>query len=325
MHFQSRATDAVRFPTLLLAVLPLAACRDGSVPLAPPPVAADVETASDQGLMGTIAFTSTGGGRFLQIFTMNPDGSDITQLTTDSGSHLHPSWSPNWHQIAFERIYDIFVINADGTGLTQVTHNGPVTSSAQPAWSPDGRRLAFASGDRGRLYGISVMNSDGTEVTPLTTPVFAYDAVQSSDYSPAWSPNGKQLAFVRVSRDGITSDICVMNADGSEVTQLTHNASGVVVSRPAWSPNGKRLVFSANSELDGSYTNSARVFTINPDGSDVVEFTIGIIPAWSPNGRQIVFDGSNGIAVMGADGSGIRQVANFFAIDLTWTAPPLNL
>ena len=99
-------------------------------------------------------------------------------------------------------------MNADGTGVTQLTDNDG--RDGFPAWSPNGKQIAFDSSRDGDLE-IFVMNADGTGVTQLT---------DNDDYDgfPVWSPNGKQIAFMG-NRDG-DREIFVMNADGSNVVSL---------------------------------------------------------------------------------------------------------
>jgi TolB protein len=117
---------------------------------------------------------------------------------------------------------------ADGSGVTKLTDNP--ASDSEPAWSPDGQKLAFTS-DRDGDNEVYVMNAaDGSGVTKLTdNPAF--------DSEPAWSPDGQKLAFTS-DRDGLDLgdfDVYVMNADGSgPVDRLTTSASGS--RNPDWQP-----------------------------------------------------------------------------------------
>ena len=208
-----------------------------------------------------------------EIYVMNADGSDVTQLTHNSTEDIDPAWSPDGRQIAFVSFLDgddqILVMNADGSDITQLTHNS--TRDSNPAWSPDGRRIAFTSwGDDPKIL---VMDVDGWAATRLA----------SNSFDPAWSPDGRRIAFA--SGPYGDAEIYVMNVDGSDVTQLTHNSSEDV--DPAWSPDGRRIAFTSNR--DGGN----EIYVMNVDGSDVTQLTHNSYrdaePAWSPDGRRIAF------------------------------------
>ena len=167
-----------------------------------------------------------------------------------------------------------------------ITHNS--AKDLSPAWSPDGRRIAFES-NRDGGWEIYVMNADGSDVVQLTNN-------RGWDGGPAWSPDGRRIAFVS-DRDG-DREIYVMNADGSNIVQLTNNPS--FDTDPAWSPDGRRIAFT--SDWDGDFD----IYVMNTDGSNVVQLTNNrgsdLAPAWSPDGRRIAFvsdrDGDWDIYVM---------------------------
>ena len=100
-----------------------------------------------------------------------------------------------------------------------------------PAWSPDGRKLAFVSGRDGNAE-IYVMNADGSAQENLTRQ-------PASDSHPSWSRDGRRIVFVS-RRDG-NSEIYVMNADGSGLRNLTRTPSSDL--DPAWSPDGRAIAF----------------------------------------------------------------------------------
>ena len=152
-------------------------------------------------------------GRYL----VRTDGSGARRLPYIP---LTAVWSPDGTRIAFaghKWLYggakpgalcfaahsDIYVMNADGSRTSKLTHNA--LQNAEPAWSPDGRKIAFRSTRNGNR-DIYVMNADGSGKRNLTRNA-AWDRHQS------WSPDGRKIAFVR-NRDG-RLEAHVMNADGS--------------------------------------------------------------------------------------------------------------
>jgi Tol biopolymer transport system component len=166
------------------------------------------------------------------IFVINPDGSDLEQLTYPAPNFrgsIRPDWSPDGRKIAFVRTLgggntQIWVMNADGSDpvLLMDRANGP-------DWSPDGRRIVFGSNRDGNNE-IYVMNADGTDPRRLTD-------YSGPDGDPDWSPNGRMIAFQReIQRDTPplrVNQLFVVNADGGEPMPLTDlpSANG----HPGWS------------------------------------------------------------------------------------------
>lgn len=267
---------------------------------------------------GKIGWASARSGNF-DIYSENPDGSGLDELTTDTASDVDPSWSADGTRIAFTSTRtgnsDIFVMAANGTGQTRIT-NDP-GNDVNPAWSPGGRTIAFASNRDGNAE-IFVTNDDGTSQAQLTHTDGASNAV------PAWSPDGSKIAFTST-RDG-RPQIYVMNVDGSGQTRLTNDPGDDI--SPNWSPDGKRIVFA--SDRDGNY----EIYSMNADGSDQRRLTTNleteIDPAWSPDGKQIVFvsnrDGNRELYVMNADGSGQTRFTASPQDDTTpdWQALPVK-
>ncbi|MDX6513857.1 MAG: TolB protein [Gaiellaceae bacterium] len=246
-----------------------------------------------------IAFTSNRDGN-LEIYAMDPDGTNLTRLTNNPAADEDPEWSADRKRIVFHSNRndntDIYVMNADGSGQTRLTSN-PATDR-NPTWSPDGRRIAFESYRDGNRE-IYVMNADGSGQTRLTQE-------PSEDLDPSWSPDGRKIAFASA-REDPNREIYVMNADGSGTTRLTNDPA--VEYNPAWSPDGTKIAF--HSLRSGA---SQNIYVMNADGSNVTRLTEtganDYNPAWAPDGGEIVFQSdrdnqrSSQIYIMNADGSG---------------------
>jgi TolB protein len=207
--------------------------------------------------------------------------------------------------IAFERITfpteesggeigDVWVVNADGSGERNLTGGDRVSKEGRPAWSPNGRNIAFVSYRNGG--GVFVMRRDGSGVRRLTREL-AWD--------PSWSPSGRMLAVA--SEPGPSSSrIGVVSARGDHVRWvMRHNSDA---GEPDWSSRGK-IAF---ARYTGRRDETIEVFSMSGDGTGQRRLTrnrsADASPAWSPDGAQIAFHSDTGLAVMKADGSGVRKL-----------------
>ena len=168
--------------------------------------------------------------RFGELWSMRTDGTDLAKLTCDStrpAGDYAPAWSPDGRTIAFSRYGDVYLMNANGDNAHFVA------TGARPAFSPDGTRLVYAGPDFTDQQGIHVVSTDGTGDKRLTT---------GRDWSPVWSPDGTQIAFVHVASiaDPQRFVIQTINVDGSDPTTImdTLNASAIDWARLAGSTDG---------------------------------------------------------------------------------------
>jgi Tol biopolymer transport system component len=258
---------------------------------------------------GKIAFDSDRDGNN-NIYVINTDGSNLTQLTDNQADNGCPAWSPDGQKIAFaaldsDKNSEIYIMNANGSDPTQLTHNkwgdgaSPRGNCFSITWSPDGQKIAFTSFDSSEDTSIYVMNADGSNQTRLTDPT------KSDDGDPAWSPDGQKIAF---DSDGIY----LMNADGSNQTRLT-DPTKIAGADPAWSPDGQKIAFSSFVPPSfGPPGNTATFISVmNADGSNETQLNVvgeqGEPLAWSLDGQKIAFgsyeNNQNIIYLVNADGS----------------------
>ena len=205
------------------------------------------------GLVGAAAWASTGAGALpgangLIVFQKGAAGAPFSNAT------------------------EIWTAELNGK-LKRLTHNGYYDGN--PAWSPEGRRIAFESTRSGDM-DIWVMDAQGKHAHAVTFS-------QGEDENPAWSPDGRRIVF-QTNRLG-NWDLYVMDADGKHQQALVTGTGDQVA--PSWSPDGKRIVYS-NAGASGS-----SIWSVGVDGSDKRQLTtapgISNDPTYSPDGTHIAF------------------------------------
>jgi len=215
------------------------------------------------------------------IFVANADGSGSpTQLTTD-GASWWPIFSADGRQIIYLKwtgATDIWAMNADGSNQHVIFAHSVDNSNAYSArFSPDGTKivaeLLWYPADPGVTYdGIAIMNADGTNAVPLTGG--ASFSCQGWDENPAFTPDGTQILFSRLCEDPNNScnrseSIYIMNADGTNLTQLSNSSWGVQDYDPL--PVADTIVFQTNR--DYLATTAFEIYSMKADGSAVTRLT----------------------------------------------------
>ena len=203
-----------------------------------------------------------------------------------------------------DRDSEIGTMKANGDNQTQLTNNDHV-DDFDPAYSPNGRKIAFAS-DRSGNRDLYTMSANGTDKKRLTTS-------KSFDINPAWSPDGTRIAFLRGAPNRGNRDIYVINKDGTGLTRLT--TSQLADKAPAWSPDGTKIAFERGFLGRIFVMKAARVSETNrpkrvTTGSSNTLWEQD--PAWSPDGTWIAYsrllDGVSDIYAIRPDGSGQIQL-----------------
>jgi Tol biopolymer transport system component/serine/threonine protein kinase len=326
-------TPVTTVPTSTATTVAPSATLPPTVAVTPTPDNTPVPVATALGGgTGQIVFASTRSS-IPQLYLVNADGTDLTQITIMEKGACQPSWSPDGSQLVFispclgradfqETIYNessLYIINADGTGLKQLTPNPG--SDFEPAWSPDGTRIAFTS-VRGGFRQIYSLDIETLEVTLLTNTT---DSIESSQ--PSWSPDGSKIAYM-VKRVG-AYQVWSMNANGQEGVQLAHNGQDLWDYLPSWSPDGRTVFF--NQRRLGAF----RPWLMQLDYEDPsqeprrLNYVTPIEDiSFSPDGYWLVFEGmdtegNREIFFMTVAGSGRTRLTNDPKIDFDPAWRPL--
>src|SRR5919108_1188606 len=281
----------------------------------------------------SLAFVVNRSG-FNEIWRMRANGKARRPLTrraprrTDASGSQQPTWSPSGAHIAYvssgvrrrvsDSDHEIYRMRADGKKKRRLTFNE--VPDFEPSWSPDGKTIAFVrvlGGAGPPTAAIYAMNADGTKQREIATgspgSVFLGD--------PAWSPNGKAIAYTRFSFVDEIGEAAVylMDASGSNPRKLADDAAD-----PSWSPDGRRIAFVTGRDANGRCLfhdcqgYAPEIYVMRADGSRPRRVTrsrkTDVSPAWSPGGRRIAFariateNSDYEIYSIRPDGSGLRRL-----------------
>ena len=258
---------------LLMAILSLLALRK-----APEPSAKKNSTLKENELIGHELLVATFRTGDTEIFIVDPDSGDARNLTRSPKSQeRYPSWSPDGKRVAFnsnrDGTYNLYVIGADGNNMAQLTHEKRGVEAGMQSWTADGKWIYFGLFGKGkpRMCCIAPDGSDFHEV--------------GKGIDPAVSPDGKTIVFAQSLADG--HHLYAMDADGSNVRQLTSKGNVFAGVHAAWSADGKTIVYA------DQVGEALEIFRIDPDGKNAQQLTklgkAATTPAVSPDGKWISF------------------------------------
>ncbi len=184
---------------------------------------------SPDGTMIAFARYSPGSWSDGDLFVMSCNGDDERQLTMHAGDDRRPVWFADGTRLLFssnrDGNYEIYEIAIDGSGLRRITNTAMHELFRRP--SPDRTQIVYTVGDIVlRRFAVHVMNGDGSDDRTLT------EGIHVSGEDPIWTGDGSSIVF-QSDRTG-NFEIFIMNADGTEQTNLTHMPSGEYW--PTWAP-----------------------------------------------------------------------------------------
>ena len=213
-----------------------------------------------------IAFASSRGDG--GIYVVRPDGSGMRRLFTGAASNV--DWSPDGRRLAFQGDRCICVISSRGGRPARLLRGRQFT---HPVWAPDGRTLAVVTWDPDLSTAVAVVRSGGRGVRRLLPRSHRRGALDASETDPAWSPDGRQIAF-----ELGQGEIAVVHVG----TGGTHR----IVARggePAWSPDGRLIAFDSD---DGG------LWVVNADGTGDMHRLApnGADASWAPDSGRVVFE-----------------------------------
>ena len=292
-------------------------------------------------------------------YVVSADGSSLMMISARQGGGMEvdysPSFSPDGTRIVYStsrhpvegtgwRYFNIETSALDGSQRQQLTAG--LGHDSVPAWSPDGERIAFLKGGyrRNEDNGIYTMARDGTDQR-LVMP-FSLETPRRTR-GPTWSPDGKKLAYVLLTRQQRPNQndrpvydrgeaLYTVDVDGSNLTLIftvEDRLQESITTEPAWSPDSQRIAFVHAGTVNDGTALEVALYTARADGSELTQilgpddglgpFTVFIwenaVLSWSPDGTGVLIpaDASDGhLSVVDPDGSNRRRVGASGAVGI---------
>ncbi len=265
-----------------------------------------------------------------QIYIANFDGSEATPITSTPAPHLSPAWSPDGRFITYTSFElgsaDVFIYEVATRQHRRLSVNRGVDSGAN--WAPNNQLIALSGSLEGDtdIYTISprggtrqiLIRGSGLDVDPAFSPDGKYLAFVSGRFGnphifratlqwdgpgkvrvledkrltyagwynavPSWSPASDKIAFAGFDKEINRFDLFMMNPDGTNMERLTLRAGDN--ESPTWSPNGQLIIFHSNRVPGSEAKNVAQLYIMNRDGSGQRKLETGLheaqTPSWSP-------------------------------------------
>jgi len=251
-----------------------------------------------------ILFTSSRSGKE-QLYMMNPDGTNIRQLTSGQYWHNNGRWSPDAQKIVCNTEegtstagFEMVVMNSDGSNRKLLGYGN------QMSWYPDGSKIIFSywQGEEVGIYNNNLFSSDpegknrivisekyvgnhtfspdGSKIAFTVKPdsltrivILNYPQFDNPVYVgppvaiyPNYSPDGNDFAFSKRENKNMQHDIYLMNTNGFNIRRVTNNISEMPYVRPQWFPEGDKIIFLAHTIDD---TQKWYLYMVNKDGTDL--------------------------------------------------------